>query len=68
LTAKAKPSEVERLEALVEAKLSDLKRQLGGGEVPSTSELNAVRRLVTWLEGEREIARVRALTSTGPSH
>ena len=55
--------DIERLAALIEAKLADLESRAGEGELPRTSELNALRRLVIWVEGERELARVRALTT-----
>ena len=56
--------DIERLAALIEAKLlADLESRAEAGEAPSTSELNALRRLVTWAEGERELAQVRALTT-----
>ena len=56
--------DIERLAALIEAKLADLESRTGAGDIPSTSELNAVRRLVLWVEGERELAQVRALTTS----
>jgi hypothetical protein len=35
-------SDVERLAALIDAKLAELEARTKAGEVPSTSELNAV--------------------------
>ena len=60
--------DIERLAALIEAKLADLESRTEAGEAPSTSELNALRRLVMWAEGERELADVRALTTASGDH
>ncbi len=55
--------DIERLAALIEAKLADLESRTEAGEAPSTSELNALRQLVMWAEGERELAQIRDLTT-----
>ncbi len=51
--------EAERLGALVAAKLAELETRAAEGELPSLAELNAVRRLVLWLETERHAAEAR---------
>lgn len=53
----------ERLSALIDAKLADLEQRVAGGEAPSTGELNATRRLVEWVERDREFERARELTT-----
>ncbi len=60
--------DIERLAALIEAKLADLESRTEEGDPPSTSELNALRRLVMWAEGERELAAARALTAASGDH
>jgi hypothetical protein len=57
-----KPTEVERLSALIESKLQDLERGEAEGDMPSVSELNAIRRLIDWVEGERSLAEAREIT------
>jgi hypothetical protein len=53
-------TEVERLAALVDRRLAAMERQ----EKPlSLAELNAVRRLVDWLNRERAIEQSRTLTT-----
>jgi hypothetical protein len=53
-------TEVERLAALVDRRLAAMARQ----EKPlSLAELNAVRRLVDWLNRERAIEQSRTLTT-----
>ncbi len=59
MTAKGQ-TEVERLAALVDRKLSAMERQ---EKSPSHTELNAVRRLVDWLNRERAIEQSRQLTT-----
>ena len=59
MTAKGQ-TEVERLAALVDRKLSAMERQ----EKPlSLAELNGVRRLIDWLQRERQLERTRQLTT-----
>jgi hypothetical protein len=53
-------TEVERLGALVDRKLGAMERQ---EKPPSVAELNAVRRLVDWLNRERAIEQSRTLTT-----
>jgi hypothetical protein len=57
-----KPTEVERLSALIRSKLQDLERGEAEGDMPSVSELNAIRRLIDWVEGERSLAEAREIT------
>jgi hypothetical protein len=59
VTAKGQ-TEVERLAALVDRKLDELERQ---EKRLSLAELNAVRRLVDWLNRERAIEQSRTLTT-----
>lgn len=54
---------VERLDALIDTKLSDLEIRAEAGEVPSGAELNAVRRLIVWADQRREISLARELTN-----
>jgi hypothetical protein len=57
-----KGSESERLTALIEKKLADLEARAEEGESLSLAELNGVRRLVNWVESERQLAQARELT------
>jgi hypothetical protein len=59
VTAKGQ-TEVERLGALIDRKLSAMERQ---EKPPTVAELNAVRRLVDWLNRERAIEQSRTLTT-----
>jgi hypothetical protein len=54
-----KQTEVDRLAALVDRKLAAMERQK---RPPSLAELNATRRLIDWLNRERQVARSRELT------
>jgi hypothetical protein len=56
------PSDIDRLAALIQQKLDDLEARADAGEVPTAAELNAIRRLIVWVEREREFAAVRELT------
>jgi len=60
-------SDTERLsaliDALIDAKLADFEKRASDGKLPSTSELNAIRRLLDWRECERELADARELTA-----
>ena len=59
---KRKPSDADRLSALIEAKLADVEARHKAGEVPSTTELNAIRRLMSWRDDQREFEEIRALS------
>ncbi len=58
-------TDTERLARLIDAKLADMESRMANGDLPSSTELNSVRRLVTWAEGKRDLARLRALTTDG---
>ena len=59
MTAKGQ-TEIERLAALVDRKLSTMERQ----EKPvSLAELNGMRRLIDWLNRERAIEQSRTVTT-----
>jgi hypothetical protein len=62
---KGKPSDADRLSALIEAKLADVEARHKAGEVPSTTELNAIRRLVNWRDSQREFDEIRELSHPG---
>jgi hypothetical protein len=55
-----KETEVERLARLVDKKLESLE---AAEKPPTTSELNAVRRLIEWVDRERALERSRKLTT-----
>jgi hypothetical protein len=59
VTAKRRKSEVERLAALVDRKLRAMERQKAA---PSLADLNATRRLIEWLNRERQLEQARELT------
>ena len=58
----AKRSEVDRLAALVDRKLTALERRK---KAPSLAELNATRRLIEFLNRERELEGAREVTTGG---
>jgi hypothetical protein len=60
-------SEIQRLSTVIEERLADLERRTKRGETPSIAELNGVRRLIEWVERERDFAEARALTSSPKS-
>lgn len=54
-----KQSEVDRLGALVDRKLKAMEN---AKRAPSLSELNAARRLIDWLNRERQLEQAKDLT------
>jgi hypothetical protein len=56
----ASSTEIDRLAALVDRRLAAMER---ANKPPTVAELNAVRRLIDWLNGERAIEQSRTLTT-----
>jgi hypothetical protein len=59
VSAPKRQTEVDRLAALVDRRLTEMERRKNA---PSLAELNAVRRLIDWLNGERQLEAARELT------
>jgi hypothetical protein len=56
-------TEVERLAGLIHRKLAAMECQT---KPPSLGELNAARRLIDWLNRERELRRAKEITTRLP--
>ena len=55
---------VERLAALIDARLADSEARAAGGEIPSAAELNALRRLIVWQERELSLRELLSSPET----